>query len=346
MNDLIDTLNSNSLFNKNPLMCALSENNVLEFLTYAKEWNLNLIKISNKGNTRPPCFDGMVLTINAILQLYEDQKKYNFEYLLTARLNQDFLENTFSIYRQRGGYNKNPTARTFRTTFRINSKINLMKPSDNSNCKSDNDINILSQLNTPINETINSVELDNSYDSNSSSSSLTSSLSTSTNLFDENVCDFSLEECSNTYFAGYLGYKYLNKINCNICKNIFLKENQYFENKNELLIQFKTFENKDIMPTKLKLPTSLLVNFVKSAQQIYKKTIEKNPQKKKLCLNILKEIEIKLYPLMKIENSCQNHLDYITTHLIHCRLLRDFNFISKNQKSKKNIDKLCILQNV
>lgn len=97
MNDLIDTLNSNSLFDKNSLKSALSENKVLQFLNVAKEWNLNLQKITNKGITRPPCFNGMVWTLTAIIDLYEDQKEFGFEYLMTARLNQDFLENTFSV---------------------------------------------------------------------------------------------------------------------------------------------------------------------------------------------------------------------------------------------------------
>lgn len=39
----------------------------------------------------------------------------NKEYfLMTNKLTQDPLENMFSIMRQKNGYNKNPTARTFR----------------------------------------------------------------------------------------------------------------------------------------------------------------------------------------------------------------------------------------
>jgi len=100
---------------------------VLQFLNVAKEWNLNLQKITNEGITRPPCFNSMVWTLTAIIGLYEDQKEFGFEYLMTARLNQDFLENTFSVYRQKGGYNRNPTSRTFRTIFRINLKIEFNK---------------------------------------------------------------------------------------------------------------------------------------------------------------------------------------------------------------------------
>ena len=223
MNDLLDTLNSNSLFDKNPLKSALSENKVLQFLNVAKEWNLNLQKRTNKGITRPPCFNGMVWTLTAILDLYEDQKEFGFEYLMTARLNQDFLENSFSVYRQRGGYNRNPTSRTFRTTFRINSKINLIKHSSSSNCEAEDDKNILTDFTTSILDTTNN--LDSDSDHNTSSLSLNSSYPTSTTDFTtNNLKNSTLEDCSNTYFAGYLGFKFINKINCGLCKYIFLKK--------------------------------------------------------------------------------------------------------------------------
>lgn len=169
MNDLLDTLNSNSLLmDKNPLKSALSENKVLQFLNVANEWNINLQKITNKGITRPPFFNSMVWILTAIIDLYEDQKEFGFEYFMTAKLNQDFLENTFSVYRQRGGYNRNPTSRTFRTTFRINSKINLIKSSNSSNCKADDVKNILIDFTTSILDTTNNLDSDSDHNTSSS----------------------------------------------------------------------------------------------------------------------------------------------------------------------------------
>lgn len=76
-----------------------------------------LHKISSKGLSRPPCFDGMLITLKSILNIYEEQKQIGFEFLLTNRLNQDPIENTFASYSQRGGHNENPTVRTFRSTI-------------------------------------------------------------------------------------------------------------------------------------------------------------------------------------------------------------------------------------
>jgi len=99
------------------------------------------VKSKSRQEERPPCFDGLLWTINSIEMLYNQQKEQGYNYLLTNRLTSDVIENTFSVFRQRGGYNRyikyilniflliiiqfitllffrNPTARMFRTTFR------------------------------------------------------------------------------------------------------------------------------------------------------------------------------------------------------------------------------------
>lgn len=53
---------------------------------------------------------------------------------MTYRLNQDVLENLFSIFRQNGGYNKNPTARMIRRSIRSNCIFSLYT-SKGANCE-------------------------------------------------------------------------------------------------------------------------------------------------------------------------------------------------------------------
>lgn len=154
MNNLFDALNSKRLFAKNPFNCALSSHSisVINILNNGKEMFEVLVKIANSPHknskqpfeSRPPCFDGMVQSINAVFGLYYDEKIDNSNnFLLTNRLNQDFLENFFSMARQRGGWNLNPTARSFRLFFRIKSITNLLTPSKLSNCEPNNDVQFL-----------------------------------------------------------------------------------------------------------------------------------------------------------------------------------------------------------
>jgi hypothetical protein len=68
------------------------------------------------------------------LQFFEEEKSNDIVFLMTNRLNQDALENLFSIFRQKGGYNKNPTARTIRTSIRSNCIFSLCT-STRTNCE-------------------------------------------------------------------------------------------------------------------------------------------------------------------------------------------------------------------
>jgi hypothetical protein len=93
-----------------------------------------------KRENFPDRFDGILLSINTIRQLFEENKHDNYSFLLTGRLNQDPLENLFSVLRQKGGYNRNPTVRTFQAALKSNMITNLMKPSDKANCEPDEGI--------------------------------------------------------------------------------------------------------------------------------------------------------------------------------------------------------------
>lgn len=59
---------------------------------------------------------------------------------MTNRLNQDKLENLFSVFQQKGGYNKNPTARIIRTAIRRSCIFSLCAATA-TNCEPSQDTN-------------------------------------------------------------------------------------------------------------------------------------------------------------------------------------------------------------
>ena len=73
---------------------------------------LKSLQFSN-NTTKPDCIEGLQLTILGIGSLMKDLKNEGYKYVLTRRLQQDALENYFSFIREKGGWNKNPTARQF-----------------------------------------------------------------------------------------------------------------------------------------------------------------------------------------------------------------------------------------
>jgi len=291
----------------------------------------------------------MVWSINAISMLYIQQKNESFKYLLTSRLNQDIIENTFSVFRQRGGFNRNPTARTFRTSFRFQAKHNLMKSTDLSNCETNYEYNLFD--NSSSQSTTISNTCDNSNDSDSCKS-----LSDNDGYDDEykNINNddeqyITLESCSNTYFAGYLAKKCMDQFKCTKCELIILKCNEFFFDDQEYLIFYKQFESTDPEKCSLKKPSDLFTKFVMQAQIILKHFIEVNPQKRKLYTTIQLKIKNEFFFDLNVDKDCEQHFDFIIQKLIYCKLLRHFNWISKHLKGRSNkstVSKLNILKNL
>jgi hypothetical protein len=114
VNNMFDSGNSKNLYDLNPNRRPISSHNpqVLENLNMAKKLFQNAVKICHKTNKSsvPPCFTGVIWTVSAIFQLYENEKideKHCYTeddyFLMTNKLTQDPLENLFSIIRQKMG---------------------------------------------------------------------------------------------------------------------------------------------------------------------------------------------------------------------------------------------------
>jgi len=160
----------------------------------------NPSKTKNKFLARPPCFDGFVQSIEGVLLLLQDSNNY----LLTSRVNQDALENLFSAIRQRGGFNRNPTVKTFRSSFRLFTIKHLLEPAESSSYSPDDDsllnINNDSPAITP------AEQLDQA--STSAASLMSSESNYSQELTEVRTCyqsipnkSVTLEDCSQVYFA-------------------------------------------------------------------------------------------------------------------------------------------------
>lgn len=118
INNLMDILNSVRKYDPNPNKCAISdENNLLDKLykirDYISSWKRPEQKLDERKTIEPYCFKGLLQTITGIGLLWNDLKQEQ-DYLITSHVNQDPLENQFSIVRNnRGSYEKNPSAERF-----------------------------------------------------------------------------------------------------------------------------------------------------------------------------------------------------------------------------------------
>ncbi len=67
---------------------------------------------------------GLIGALNTVSQLltylrFKVRHKVSFTYLLTRHLITDPIENFFSVIRQRGGYNSNPTLLQFTHAYKV-----------------------------------------------------------------------------------------------------------------------------------------------------------------------------------------------------------------------------------
>jgi len=133
-------------------------------------------------------------------------------FVLTKRLNQNALENLFSVMRQKGGYNKNSTARTIRTLIRstcifslcISKGVNSEDIDENEEESNNYESTLLDIEQSKVNES--SADNEESV-SISSTSSLTPTINSLNNEYSR--LTVTLEDCSVTYFVRFLAFKYL-----------------------------------------------------------------------------------------------------------------------------------------
>ena len=146
MDNLIDCFNSRTLLSKlKPHKAALSSKSVHnQFLKDSLQWIQKWNVIGARSQL--PCVYGLQVTISALLQLWDCLRtECSFQFLLTSRLNQDCLENLFSIVRQAGGCRDSPNAEQFGQSLRQCAIKSLLLAPKSANCVLDSDV-ILASL--------------------------------------------------------------------------------------------------------------------------------------------------------------------------------------------------------
>lgn len=170
MNDIFDVFNSSMRYNGSHRKCAIDGmNDNLDFLTNMKEWIKSWKVIGT--NRQIPSVQGWLMNISALQALWNDVSlKYDLQFLLTRRINQDCLENFFCCIRKAGGNNYTPNVQQLKNAMKNVVCNYMLSDAYNGNC--DDDV-------TPLMSFLNNFHKDHGNDSQPS------------NIFSENT------ECSN-----------------------------------------------------------------------------------------------------------------------------------------------------
>uniref|UniRef100_A0A6B0V389 Putative transposase n=1 Tax=Ixodes ricinus TaxID=34613 RepID=A0A6B0V389_IXORI len=113
MDQLFDSLNSSPLeCSELTMRFALSSSS--GDINFLREKSSSIPKWQFLPPGRPHRVRGCHITINAVFLLWEDLSgNFDFDHLLTRRLNQDPLENLFGMVRQQHGCNETPNSYQF-----------------------------------------------------------------------------------------------------------------------------------------------------------------------------------------------------------------------------------------
>lgn len=365
INDIFDSLNSRVLNDPNPKKRALSIYNtvpqkILEnALLFFKSIEVFENGTGGKKRNNIFCLDGFLWTINSILSLWSELKCQGIKYLLTSFLNQDPLENFFSVVRHRGGYNPTPSVRQCRIAIQHNMNIRLQMAVDTGNCQiEDTDLMELPLEDLPDqtksqddpgaagesrredcrteiisvdneeNQDVGAEEINTAKDSEKKKDTIT------------------LETCSNIYVAGYLINKIVRKTSCHHCVSDLLKDGDNLLQENEFLILSRDYACSSNIQF-LKRPSedfSIIVSFL---LQEFNKSFDKH----KCGLNVKKNIELDLFESLErrfrfLENCenpvCVEHRKNMVKLLIKMKIYRNLKWESdrlNSLKSKDNVTK-------
>ena len=144
-NDLFDVFNSSghngsaSATYRYPISPSTTHHEFLrKTLVWLKELEYGNDKISAQNL---PCIRGWIGNINALFMLVDDvtENVPGVKYLITDRLNQDCIENLFSVLRGKNIHSTNPDAQQFRNALRQVMVDWILLTSQGSNCSDDVD---------------------------------------------------------------------------------------------------------------------------------------------------------------------------------------------------------------
>jgi hypothetical protein len=155
-----------------------------------------------------------------------------------------------------------------------------------------------------------------------------------------------LEDCSVTYFSGYLAYKCLKKFNCIECKiNLIIEKN--LNDKNQILLIHKNYSDIEKY-TGLMAPSNQLNHIIDRTLSMFETTFKKFQHKKKLksnILTVLKKDELISNWIDEKNNMCADHYVFILEKLLICKIFRTTKIYSTTSHQIK-LAKLKILSHI
>ncbi len=328
---LFDCVNSSTIHSTKKMKCAMS--NATSHQGFLKEaikfiMSIEVLDGVNIVTGRIKCLKGWLVTLNAILQIWEHLKTmHDFNFLLTRRLNTDPIENFFGAIRQQGGNSDSPTTilfcrayrKLFFSSFLECSTGNCDRDLDTLLAKFSNDKPDTAVLVSP-REQLNTLEIG------------------ATDYSDKNVGD-GIKANATCYVAGYLLMKCLKRHACQMCKDKLVSNT--FDDSRKLFCFFKAYETDKSAFGGLHAPSMSFFEFITKMEDVFVANFSV----------FSKSLYVGKHLLAKLENvavsfqMCENFpIDYLRKLFLRMRIYyclkfanRDFASAKSKRKNRKYI---------
>ncbi len=235
------------------------------------------------------------MAINCLLMLWKKLHTLGVSFLLTNRLNQDCIENMFSVIRGKGGHRDNPDAVQFRCAFRQVMVDAIMVGGSSANCEEDVDSFLLNLSSLGDAAASNhDVSVPNVPQPQSIPASVQSLLDVVTLPIPSGI---SIEECNIVaYIAGYV----LRKIRQKLCVDCQASMFGQIDESNETHKFLFMKNNGDTLGGGLIAPSQCFYDIVKLLEKEYRE----------ICMNVIH--------MDKVMFRLVNHLEKKVTGQVMC----------------------------
>ena len=322
---MFNAFNSRTLKSSQRQGHAISE--VSGHIAFLSECLLFLEKVALSGGKRKlPCLQGWKLSINALIGLWKDLRiNFGYKFLLTNRLNQDCVENLFSIIRGKGGYRDNPDCEQFRAAFRYQLCEKLFIKSDSSNCKVDMDkilIDIVAVKKTSQCQTEKVV---------------TSHVPSVPTIPVESIqqgLDLSTQNAS-TYVAGYLLRKKMDTSACNICHSLLFAKSGETDDDRYMFIRNKSYN--ELGDTGLNVPSVAMCELVDIMTNVFVVHFPYYVKGYGLLTNLVSVVKEQCLGLVKCENkSCVENMLLMASLFMKIKMYHELKSFSSSTPGRRN----------
>lgn len=283
-------------------------------MAYLHDWG-NEAKANNYFFLSENTYHGLIVTLKATLGVMNFLcDNYGYEYLMTAKLNQDALERFFGMMRSACGSNDHPDSRLFIQMFRLISTYSLVKPPKGSNIEGSDLLRSLLNVEEIVKSEENAIRLRNSLDS-LMESGIWFNNSDNDNVEEHNYNAMRTSNFVLSYVSGYVARKASRFSKCEKClQHIQSVEPQNGDQLIEILSRgFLIFPSVALRSLILTIESTVLE--VLSTNQVHQETL----------FDILSKLEDKCISFV----GCDEHKEQFTTSIIRFYIISRMHFICK-----------------